>query len=203
MKQYAGLIVVLTAICLAASLALAVVNSLTCDRIKQVAAKKKMRAIAEVLPDTGSAPETVVIADPATGTSNTFYVVRKGDAFASAALETSSPNGYGGDIRLMVGINMRREVQAIAILDQKETPGLGAKIATADFKAIYAGLPIDTTHWKVKKDGGDLDAITAATISSRAVAEAVASAIARFTAVQDALTHTEPLVLEDLRDEIH
>jgi Na+-translocating ferredoxin:NAD+ oxidoreductase subunit G len=203
MKPYVGLILVLTGICLAAALALAVVHHLTRDRIAQVATQKKMAAIAKVLPDTGHAPERVVIVDPASGTSNVFHVARQGDAFAGAAIEASSPNGYGGAISIMVGINMRREIQAIAILDQKETPGLGAKIATAEFKGRYAGLPIDTTVWKVKKDGGALDAITAATISSRAVTEAVADAVARFKAVQDQLTHTEPLVLENLLDEIH
>ncbi len=205
MKQYVSLIVVLTVICLVASLALAVVNRFTKDRIAQVAAGKKMAAIAEVLPDTGTVPRTIVVADPATGASNTFYVVEKDGRFAGAAVETSSPNGYAGDIRLMVGINLRREIQAIAILEQRETPGLGAKIATDGFKGGYAGVPIDTTRFKVKKDGGDMDAITAATISSRAVAEAVADAVRRFTAAQGQLMREpEPLpsVLEDIPDEV-
>ena len=61
----------------------------------------------------------------------------------------------------------------VVVLEQKETPGLGAKIDSSGFRSQFAGLPIGDTRWAVKKDQGDIDAITAATISSRAVTEAV------------------------------
>ena len=86
----------------------------------------------------------------------------------------ASPKGYGGTIRLLVGVNAAGTVQGLAVLEQKETPGLGAKIKDDGFRGQFKGLRIIDTRWKVRKDGGDVDEITAATISSRAVVEAVA-----------------------------
>lgn len=84
-----------------------------------------------------------------------------------------SPRGYGGPIIASVGISNKDEISSIAInkMDQRETPGLGTKVTNASFRDQFAGKSGEAL--KLKKDGGEIDAITAATISSRAVAEGV------------------------------
>ena len=73
----------------------------------------------------------------------------------------------------MVGLTADNAVNAIEILDQNETPGLGAKIDSDEFKGGFAGRGIADTKWLVTRDKGDIEGITAATISSRAVIQAV------------------------------
>ena len=77
----------------------------------------------------------------------------------------------------MVGINAEDNVQAIAIVAQSETPGLGARMVEPAFKDQFKNKNISRTKWAVKKDQGDIDQITAATISSRAVVDAVKSGL--------------------------
>ena len=72
----------------------------------------------------------------------------------------------------MVGILPDGKVNNIAILEHKETPGLGSKMSNADFKDQFNGKSPDSFTMKVKKDGGDVDALTGATISSRAFSQA-------------------------------
>ena len=98
------------------------------------------------------------------------------------AIESISKNGFGGAIRLMVGFDTEGNIVNINVLEQKETPGLGTKMAD-EGNALHSSLVgknAGKVNLTVKKDGGDVDALTAATISSRAYAEAVAVAYEAF-----------------------
>jgi electron transport complex protein RnfG len=104
------------------------------------------------------------------------------DKAVGYAVESISKNGFGGTVRLMVGFDAEGKILNINVLEQKETPGLGTKMADEgnvllmSFKDKVAA----DVNMTVKKDGGDIDALTAATISSRAYAEAVAVAYEAF-----------------------
>ncbi len=205
MKKTLHLIVVLTVICVAAGLALSLVHEWTRERIAAVDDARRMAAILAVLAPGDAPPVPVPVLDNATGRTNALYVVTySGNTIAGAALEAMSPNGYAGDIRIMVGFNAFGELHAIDILEHRETPGLGARITSDAYKGGFAGRSLFTTDWRLRKDGGDLDGITAATISSRAVSEAVAGAVARYRRDQDQLLPEpeEPLILENLLHEI-
>jgi len=89
-----------------------------------------------------------------------------------------------------LGINAEDKTEAIAVLSQKETPGLGANMTGKKFKSNFVQKDIKATKWSVKKDGGDIDQITAATISSRAVSGAVKDAIAAYLANIDKIKQT-------------
>ena len=102
-----------------------------------------------------------------------FYVGTLNGVYAGAAFEVTSSEGYGGDIVTMVGVTADGKVQGIEILQAKETPGLGAKVADDDFRNQFGERSIADTVWAVRKDQGDLDQITAATISSRAVVNSI------------------------------
>jgi len=91
------------------------------------------------------------------------------------AAEGRCADGYGGDIVLMVGFRKdRKTVISYKVLQASETPGLGMKLNTPEFAGQFKGR--DGSALKVRKDGGDVEAITAATITSRAVCKAIADA---------------------------
>lgn len=90
--------------------------------------------------------------------------------------------GYSSTIRMLVGVGLQGTIQGVAIVEQTETPGLGTKIAKEEFRSKYTRL--DTPQAvKVKKDGGMVDAITGATISSRAVSTGVSAALEAISAL--------------------
>jgi electron transport complex protein RnfG len=84
--------------------------------------------------------------------------------------------GYGGPIHMLVGIDLRRSVEGVEIVDQTETPGLGTQVKKAGFSRQFRGFD-KSGDVKVTKDGGRVQAITGATISSRAVSAGVAAGI--------------------------
>lgn len=96
--------------------------------------------------------------------------------------------GYGGDISLTLGVDMSGTITAIEVISQSETAGLGANCTKDDFKSRFAGVKSDETL-KVTKDGGTIDAMSGATITSRAVTKAVDAGY-RFI-VDNALSVTE------------
>lgn len=97
---------------------------------------------------------------------------------SALALETTAPDGYSGNIELVVGVDTALTVLGVRVVDHKETPGLGDKIelAVSDWILSFNHKQFNAeklSRWQVKKDGGDFDAFTGATITPRAVVEAV------------------------------
>lgn len=156
--------------------ALAGVNAITVDKISAATAEKTRAAISEVLVGVGDV-ESVEFSDE-TGLVRTVYqgTVAAGTAYAVEV----APAGFGGEITLMVGIDPEGKVAGISVISQTETAGLGA-VAAADtakgraFRSQFTGL---TGTLAVSKDGGEVDALTGATITSRAVVEGVNAALA-------------------------
>lgn len=182
MKDYAKLIMVLTCICLISGVLMAFVYGLTEEPINRARENSRMEAIQRVLPPAESVPQL----EEATFTYNdktlqTVTASNNGKHIATV-LQVSTSAGYGGDIEIMVGILPDGAVQGVAILNHKETPGLGANIDTPEFCGIFKTRTLNNTDWRVKKDGGDIDEITAATISSRAVTDAVKFALEAYQA---------------------
>ena len=91
----------------------------------------------------------------------------------SVAIKTYSKNGFGGKIEMMLGLTVDGTINKYKIIDQKETPGLGTKITESRFSDQFHGMNPGKQVFKVKQDGGEIDAVTAATISSRAVVDAI------------------------------
>jgi H+/Na+-translocating ferredoxin:NAD+ oxidoreductase subunit G len=130
---------------------------------------------------------------------STVYRARKNGKPVAAVLTTIAPNGYNGKIKLLVGIDFNGSLTGVRVIQHKETPGLGDKIdlKKADWILNFNGLSLsnpDESRWKVKKDGGDFDQFTGATITPRAVVGAVKKALLYFNTHRDALfaeTETE------------
>ena len=114
-----------------------------------------------------------------------IYRARKGKQPVAAVLTVVAPNGYSGPIRLLVGINTRHSITGVRVVKHKETPGLGDAIEKrrSNWIDIFLGKsrnnPADA-NWKVKRDGGDFDQLTGATISPRAIVKAVHKALIYF-----------------------
>ena len=152
---------------------LGLVYGMTKDTIAEVDAKKNAKAIAEVLgTDENTRLDTATVGD-------LFYNLAydANDNLIGAAIKTYSNSGFNGRIELMVGILADGTINAISVLSQSETPGLGANMVQPKFKDQFNGKNPASYNLSVKKDGGDVDAITAATISSRAFTGAVISTV--------------------------
>jgi len=107
-----------------------------------------------------------------------IFVAKDAAGLALGTVVTAAPRGYAGPIGMTLGILPDGTVAGLAIskLDQTETPGLGVKVTLASFRDQFRGKGADAA--RLKKDGGTVDAVTAATISSRAVADGVREALA-------------------------
>lgn len=106
------------------------------------------------------------------------YRARKNDEPVAVVLSSVAPDGYSGSIRILIAINVDGRLSGVRVISHKETPGLGDKIDVHRDNWIlqFAGLSLespDKSRWKVKKDGGDFDQFTGATITARAVVNAI------------------------------
>lgn len=177
-STFPNMVISLTSITIVAAAALGAVYMLTKDTITTQQTAKQIAAISAVL------PEHERIADPETVNGLTVYKAYTGDQFVGAAVETQA-DGFGGVIRLMVGFDADNHIVNYEVLEQQETPGLGTHIVEW-FKNVdkpkqnILGREANGA-FTVSKDGGDVDAITAATISSRAFLKAVNAAYAAYT----------------------
>ncbi len=162
----------LLVISLVASASLGFIYNVTKEPIEKSKAEKVKAAIKVVLPDF---KETIVVKIPSDGDSLTCYIAVNGTDTIGYAIETYTDTGFSGHIDLMVGFLKDGKIYNTAVLKHAETPGLGDKmdVKKSDFALQFKDKDATTFKLKVKKDGGDVQAITAATISSRAFCDAV------------------------------
>ena len=175
-----NMFVALFVICVVAGGVLGVVYNATKDPIAAAETAKRTEAIKNVLPEFNELKETKV-KSAMEDIDIPFYLAYDADNnFIGAAVETFTNKGFSGNISLMVGILADGSVNNISVLQHAETPGLGSKMTEPSFKDQFNEKNPASFNFKVKKDGGDVDAITAATISSRAFCDAVNRALSTF-----------------------
>ena len=169
----------LTAIALVAAAALAAVNAVTQEPIAQAQEAKVQAAIKAVLPEFDKLEAMDVDG------KNINVAYNSQGEMVGAAIEAGNDNGFGGHLQVMVGFDKDGNVYGYSILESHETPGLGAKAAEW-FQKGGKGDIVSVEHARpltVKKDGGDVDAISGSTITSRAFLTAVNDAYAIFTKI--------------------
>ena len=170
-----NMLISLGGIALVCALLLAVVNALTEKKILKVQQEKTARAIAQVLPAFEGTPmDTLVLFE---GREYDVHKAMLGDSIVGYAVEAVSA-GFGGPINMMVGFTAGGDICSTAVISHTETPGLGAKITDEEshFRTQFKSRNPAEYHLSVTKDGGDVDAITASTITSRAFTAAVQQA---------------------------
>ena len=185
-----NMIVSLALIAVLAAAALAGVYLLTKDSIDNVQAQKKQSALNAVLPGFDGAIIPIPTTLPDDKDPVTVNVaVNKDNTLFGAAVETYTNKAFGGTFTLMVGFDVDGNILGSEVIKASETPGLGDKINKnkSNFAEQFAGMNPATSNFelKVKKDGGEVDAITAATISSRAYCDAVNRAAKAFFATKE------------------
>lgn len=144
---------------------LGLVNYVTADTIAEQIAQKAENAMRQVLEADSYEPLDVPEDSAVTAAyraGDRGYVVRV------------APNGFGGAIDMMVGVDVSGAVTGVAIVSQSETASLGANCTREDFRAQFTGK---TGTLSVSKDGGEIEALTGATVTSRAVTEGVNTAL--------------------------
>lgn len=179
MKELSRLALVLTIIAAAAGLILSLVEGVTRAPIAEVRRQETLKALRAVLPPIDNAPDAdnvaLVSGKDRKGRDilRTFYRGKLEGKLVGIAFKVVAPDGYSGNIEIMVGVDPEGRVVGIEILTHAETPGLGSKITAPIFKDQFRGKGLDDADWRVKKDGGSFDQITGATVSPRAVVQAV------------------------------
>ncbi len=167
----------LLAISLIASAALGGVYELTKEPIAAARLAKKNAAISEVIPAFDNSPVNEIIKIPVDNDTLYFYRGTKDGITVGFACETFTKQGFNGLIKVMVGFLPDGSINDVTVLQHAETPGLGDKMdkKKSGFALQFKGKEMELypDGLKVRKDGGDVDAITASTISSRAFCDAV------------------------------
>lgn len=145
---------------------LGLTNFVTADRIAEIKAEKTAASMQEVLP-----AESYISVDYTGAEALVSAVYQAGDA---GYVVEVTPSGFGGAINMVVGVDTEGKVSGVAIVSMSETSGLGSNAAKADFRSQYVG---QSGGLAVNKDGGTIDALTGATITSRAVTDGVNAAL--------------------------
>jgi len=173
MRDLIKLGAILMVICAIAAALLSVVVSQTEPMIKENERLANIKKRQQVLPEAASFEEKEFDGE-------TYHIGLDSDGNSVGSVISAAPRGYGGPIKITIGVTPAGSLSAIAItkLDQQETPGLGAKIVKPKFLDQFKGKTVDQV--KVKQDGGEIDAITAATISSRATADGIHEKLKKF-----------------------
>ncbi len=165
---------------------LAVVHMVTQEPISRAASAKVMQAVSQVTPGFDNDPLAQAWEyqlNDGTG-KVTVYPAYSGDGFVGAAVQSFSSNGFAGEIVVIYGFDASGEVSGFQVLEQEETPGLGAKMnewfRSEEGSRSIIGKNPSLVSMRVTKDRGEIDGITAATISSRAFLEALRRAFEAF-----------------------
>ena len=190
---------VLLAVAVAAFGLVALVHEATREDIAASAQARRLARFQEVLQgqgfDNDLLADVIEVHDAELlGTSKTLraWRARRGDRAVAVVLEAVAPNGYSGPISLLVGIAPDGHLLGVRVLEHRETPGLGDAIESgrSDWIERFAGLSLRnpaSAEWRVRKDGGNFDQFTGATITPRAVVGAVANALRYFERHRDEL----------------
>lgn len=174
-SSFKNMVITLLVISFFASAALGGVYLTTLKPIEAAKSKKINNAIQKVVPPFDNNPGDEVYKIAVDGDTLRLYPARKGGKLVGTAIETFTNKGFSGHFTLMVGLLTDGSISSIEVLSHKETPGLGDKMekSKSNFSVQFEGKNPATFKMMVKKDGGDVDAITASTITSRAFTDAV------------------------------
>ena len=166
-----NMVAVLFTITLIASAGVGAVNMITVEPIAAAKAAATEAALGEVLPAFEATETTELTIDDM---PIKVYTAKQGEEVVGYAVETMTKSGFSGVVKLMVGFLNDGTINNVNVLQQAETPGLGTKMCD-EGNPLLAGVQGKeaTGTFKVTKDGGEVDALTAATISSRAYLDAV------------------------------
>ena len=172
-----NMVLSLGTVTIVAAALLAGVYSVTEEPIEAAKLSKQVEAVKAVTPafDNDPVSEAVELTPSGESVALKVFPARKEGKLVGAAIESYSSAGFSGDIRLIYGFDAEGNITGFAVMQHAETPGLGSKMDEWFSNPAHTviGLNANTANLTVSKDGGDVDAITAATITSRAFLDAL------------------------------
>jgi len=196
--------VVLALFALVTSLILATTNELTYERIEQSEREAAQRALLEIIPlerhdndmlmDVQPVPEQFW-ATLGLKKGGNIHIARDQGQPVAAIIPAVTPDGYSGAISMIIGVNFNGSVAGVRVVDHRETPGLGDKVdlKKSDWILSFNGKSLvnpQASGWTVKKEGGDYDQFTGATITPRAVIKQILKTLQYFEDDRERLLQT-------------
>ncbi|WP_301773816.1 electron transport complex subunit RsxG [Pseudidiomarina terrestris] len=186
---------ILAAFAVVATLLVMLTARLTAEPIAREQQRELLQVLNQLIPaqahdnDLYASCRLIEAPELATGPTPMYLATQDGQP-AAAAIEVVAPNGYSGGIRLLVAMNWNNTVAGVRVLQHQETPGLGDKIERrkSDWITSFEGMTVtgpDDQRWAVQRDGGVFDQFTGATITPRAVVQAVARTVTAFKRNKD------------------
>jgi electron transport complex protein RnfG len=201
-SNFINMVATLFGVTLVAAAALGFVYDLTKEAIEVSKMKAQGEAIAKVLPAYDHLGDSFkMTADEAGADSLEFFPAYNGEELVGVAVKTYTKKGFGGKITVMAGIDKEGNFSGYEVLEHAETPGLGSKM-TLWFNnqekpnQCVIGKNPETTRFEVSKDGGEIDAITASTITSRAFLDALTRAYHSYKATPDSISGATTLKIQ-------
>ncbi|MCD4832748.1 MAG: RnfABCDGE type electron transport complex subunit G [Bacteroidales bacterium] len=174
-STFLSMVLTLFMVTFIASAALGYLYEVTKGPIAESKLAKQNNAIMQVVPEFDNEPGKEVYSMDVDGGTLEFFPAKKNGELVGTAVSTFTNNGFSGNFEIMVGFLSDGTIHNISVLEHKETPGLGDKMqkSKSNWSVQFNGENPADFKLKVTKDGGDVDAITASTISSRAFCDAV------------------------------
>jgi electron transport complex protein RnfG len=174
-STFINMLLTLFMVTLVASAALGYIYELTKGPIAASKLAKQNNAIKEVVPDFDNKPGEESYKMGVDGDTLEFFPAKQNGELVGTAVSTFTNKGFSGNFKIMVGFLPDGTIHNISVLEHKETPGLGDKMQKnkSEWSVQFNGKNPADFKLKVTKDGGDVDAITASTITSRAFCDAV------------------------------
>ncbi len=192
-STFVNMVLSLVVISLAAGFSLGFINDITKGPKAKAKLERKIKALKLVLPTFTNNPveDMQLVKSEMAKDSVEIYPAFSESELVGTAVIGSSEKGYSGLVKLMAGFRKDGTIQNIVVLEQKETPGLGTKMKEERFIKQYREKHPATFDLTVKKDGGEVDALTGATISTRAFSEAVQMAYDEFVKNTDSTNESK------------
>ena len=178
MKTALNMALRLTLICAVAAYALAHIAEITRGPIAESEARAQRDAVEAVLPAFAQLAIDTLQAE--TEGPHFYYSGVADSTVTGTAFSAISNLGYSGEIEIMMGVDPKGVISGVRILRHAETPGLGANYADPSLlEEFYVGRPMGA-NWKLVKDGGEVDAVTGATVTGRAIADAIETGVGQY-----------------------
>ena len=186
--------VVLAIFALVTALILATTNDLTYERIAQSEREAAQRALLEIIPLERHDNDMLVDVQPVPEQywatlglkkGGNIHIARDQGQPVAAIIPAVTPDGYSGAIAMIIGVNFNGSIAGVRVVEHRETPGLGDKVdlKKSDWILSFNGKSLvnpQADDWKVKKEGGEFDQFTGATITPRAVISQVLKTLQYF-----------------------
>lgn len=178
-STFLNMTVIMTAVAIISAAAVTYVYQLTLPAVTENMKKAEVEAISDIFGDEFDnnpiAEKTAVPMKKGIKELN-IYPLRRQDMIYAIAVKSYTNKGFGGELEIMTGFYIDGTMAGYKVLNHKETPGLGSKIMENEFISQFIGLKIEGGKLKLRKEGGQIDGITSATISSKALLDAVNNA---------------------------